>query len=147
MITSKNGYDLIKESEGLKLQSYQDTGGIWTIGYGHTGGVQSNQTITEVRANELLAQDVSDAEFGLNNSGLTLSQNQYDALIDFIFNLGITKFRGSTLYKKIQLNSNDPLIAKEFKKWIYGKVNGKQTQLPGLILRRQREIDLYFNKN
>jgi lysozyme len=147
MTTNKNGYDLIKESEGLRLHSYQDTGGIWTLGYGHTGGVQPNQTITEIRANELLTQDVSDSEFGLNNSGLTLNQNQFDALIDFIFNLGITKFRGSTLYKKIQLNPNDPLIAKEFKKWVYGKINGKQTQLPGLILRRQREVDLYFNKN
>jgi lysozyme len=147
MTTSRNGYDLIKESEGLRLKSYQDTGGIWTIGYGSTGGVQPNQNITEERANQLLAQDVSDCEFGLNNSGLVLNQNQYDACIDFIFNLGITKFKKSTLFKKITANPNDPAIATEFKKWVYGNVNGVMTQLPGLIARRQKEADLYFNQN
>jgi len=67
--------------------------------------------------------------------------------IDFIFNLGITKFLKSTLCKKIKANINDPAIAIEFNRWVYGRINGAMVKLPGLVQRRQKECDLYFNKN
>jgi len=144
MKASQKAYDLIKESEALRLQSYRDTGNILTIGYGHTFGVQQGQIITEEIANLYLLKDVTDCENELNALGLDLDQNQYDACIDFIFNLGIARFKSSTLLKKIRKNRNDITIKDEFAKWIYGRVNGKPVKLEDLVTRRYKETRLYF---
>jgi lysozyme len=71
---------------------------------------------------------------------MSVNQNQYDALVSFVFNLGIGAFRKSTLLKKIQANPNDPAIRAEFMKW----VNAGGKPLKGLITRRAAEADLYF---
>lgn len=147
MTTSDNGYNLIKESESLRLKTYSDSGGILTIGYGHTFGVKPNQVIIESIADDFLKNDVRGCEISLNKLGLNLNQNQYDACIDFIFNLGIGNFMNSTLYKKIKANPSDQAIEKEFKKWVYCKRAGKNVVLPGLVTRRNKEAELYFNKN
>lgn len=141
MKTSSKGIELIKEHEGFSSRGYLCPAGKWTIGYGHTGGVKSGDVISKWQAEELLRKDVLTAERALNRQRLPLSQNQFDALVSFTFNVGVGNFQKSTLLRKVRVNVNDPSIAVEFKKWVYG--GGKV--LPGLVKRRQAEAGLYFS--
>lgn len=131
---------IIRHFEGLSLTAYKCPAGIWTIGYGHTAHVRPGDTITQNQANELLEKDIRRFEQYLDGLALGISQNQYDALISFIFNIGTDAFSKSTMLRKIKSNPNDPSIAAEFRRWIYsqGKV------LPGLQRRREEELKLYF---
>ncbi len=142
MKLSQQGFSLIADSEGLRLKAYRCTAGVLTIGYGHTKGVKAGDTCTVQQAIDWLREDVKEAERAVNAKGLKISQNQFDALVDFVFNLGDDKFSSSTLLKKLKANPNDPVIAAEFKKWVYS--GGKKTD--GLVIRRQKEIELYFKK-
>lgn len=90
----------IKEFEGLRLKSYKDSAGVWTIGYGHTRGVKSGQVITEKQAESLLRGDLLGSEKYVNGLGLSFSQGQFDALVDFVYNLGTGSLGRSTLLKK-----------------------------------------------
>src|SRR4029077_6585034 len=107
MKISDAGLGLIKESEALRLDSYQDVVGIWTIGYGHTGPeVVEGLHITEDAANALLLSDLETAEKCIDNSvSVQLTQGQYDALCSFVFNLGCMALRNSSLLRK--LNAGD----------------------------------------
>lgn len=139
---SDNGLKLITESEGLELKAYPDpgTGGEpWTIGYGHTKNVCKGMTCTKEEALKWLRQDVSWAEDAVNELVyVPLTQNQFDALVDFIFNVGRTNFANSTLLRK--LNKADYVgAAAEFQRW--NKAAGKV--LPGLTKRRQKEAQLF----
>lgn len=141
MKISKNGIDLIKEFEGLELKSYVDSVGVLTIGYGSTGShVYPNQKITEKQAEELLLNDISRFEKGVNDFvKVPLNQNQFDALVSFSFNLGLGNLRSSTLLKK--LNNKDYLgAANEFPRW--NRAGGKV--LNGLTRRRLREKELFL---
>ena len=142
MKTSDKGIDLIKKYEGLRLNAYLDAVGVWTIGFGHTLNVKSTDVITLDEAEYFLRQDVEFAEKEVNRHNLNINQNQFDALVSFVFNLGVGNFARSTLLRKIKSNPNDPTIRKEFERWIYagGKV------LNGLVRRRKEEADLYFAK-
>ena len=73
--TNQAGLQLIESFEGLRLTSYQDSVGVWTIGYGHTSGVKPGQTITQQQAQTFLQQDLGVAEAGINHLGLTLTDN------------------------------------------------------------------------
>jgi len=143
MKTSNNGIELIKRHEGLRLNAYKCTSGKLTIGYGHTKGVKIGQTITEEEAERLLREDLIVAENEINRHNLNLNQNQFDALVSFVFNVGIGNFQTSTLLKKIKLDPNNKSIENEFKSWVY---SGGKVSL-GLIKRRKEEAELYFNKN
>ena len=125
----------IKEFEGLCLKSYKDSAGVWTIGYGHTRGVKSGQIITEKQAESLLRGDLLSSEEFVNNLGLSLSQGQFDALVDFAYNLGTGSLSRSTLLKKILTKAPTSEIQNEFKRWVYA--GGKK--LPGLVKRRTWE--------
>jgi lysozyme len=107
MKTSEKGINLIKKFEGCKLTSYKCPAGIWTIGYGHTRNVHKGEVITQQQAEELLKQDLSVYEAGVNAMQLNVNQNQYDALISFAFNLGLSALGKSTLLKRIKVNPND----------------------------------------
>lgn len=144
MKTSNKGIELIKQFEGLRLKAYRDSGGKWTIGYGHTGGVKSGDVITAQQANDFLIRDIKMAENAINGLNLNLTQNQFDALVSFVFNVGTGNFGTSTLRKKLINNPDDPSIFDEFKRWKYGKVNGKSVVLPGLVKRREAEAKLYM---
>ena len=138
--TSIKGIELIKKHEGCRLQAYKCPAGVWTIGYGHTQGVKAGQSITQAEADNYLKSDLKTFESFLNRAGLRLNQNQFDALVSFIFNVGSGAFHGSTLKKKIQANPSDPTIRDEFRKW----KNGGGRVLPGLVKRREDEANLYF---
>ncbi len=141
MKASKAAYILIQQFESLHLQAYKCPGGILTIGYGHTSGVHEGMTITESEADELLAEDIEVCEKQINSLNLSLNQNQFDALVSFLFNVGFGNFSKSTLLLKVRINPCDNSIADEFAKWVYSK--GKK--LTGLQRRRTSEIKLYFS--
>ena len=140
MRTSRKGIEFIKAHEGLRLEAYLCPSGVPTIGYGHTYNVKMGDRITEEQAEMLLIGDLIVAETEVNRYGLDLTQNQFDALVSFVFNVGVGNFRRSTLLKRLKANPNDPDIANQFKRWVYG--NGKV--LPGLVRRRNDEAKLYF---
>jgi len=145
MQTGKAGLELIKSFEGLGLKAYLCPSGVLTIGYGHTGKVRGNKitlqtTITPEEAETLLKEDLTRFEKAVDSLvKVPLNSNQFDALVSFVFNIGINAFSGSTLLKL--LNSGDYKGAsQQFKRWIYG--NGKKV-LEGLKKRRTAEEKLF----
>jgi len=148
MKISQKGIDLIKSFEGLSLKSYLCPAKVWTIGYGTTKGVTEGMRITLQQAENFLREDLEFFEQGISKLvKRKLTQCQFDALVAFVYNIGLGKkdyggFYESTLRKKVNINPNDPSIAIEFSKWIHagGKV------LEGLKKRRLAESELYFTK-
>lgn len=141
MKASVDAYELIKQFEGLRLEAYLCPAGIWTIGYGHTSGVSPNSFITIQEADEYLHRDVAAIEMQLNKLNLSLRQCQWDAIVSFVFNVGIGNFKASTLLAKIRINPDDNSIIDEFLRWVYA--NGKVMR--GLQKRRLIEMKLYFS--
>ena len=132
----------IIEFEGCKLTAYKCPAGVWTIGVGHTKGVRQGQTITEAQAMSLLKGDLLPCENYVNNLGVCKTQGQFDALVDFTFNLGTAALGRSTLLKYIRANKPEQYIRGEFAKW----VNSGGVPLRGLKRRRQWEADRYYGK-
>lgn len=146
MKLSQEGFALLKKFEGCELSAYQDSVGVWTIGYGWTQPVEGRS----VAAGMVITQEVADSLLG---SGIVqyekevtgllkvdVNQNQFDALVDFAYNLGPRALKGSTLLKK--LNAGDYAgAAEEFSKW--NKAGGKV--LKGLVARRAAERTLFLS--
>ena len=102
MTYSKMGLQLTERFEGCRLESYPDTGGVWTIGYGHTHGVHPGMTCTPEQAQSWLEQDIQAATDAVNRLvTVSLKQPEFDALVDFVFNLGVGAFARSTMLKDI----------------------------------------------
>lgn len=142
MKISPKGVSIVKQFEGCRLDAYKCPAGIWTIGYGHTGkDVSPGMQIAQTEADRLLAADLVRFEDGVNALGLTLTQGQFDALVSFAFNLGLSSLRKSTLLKK--LKAGDVAGAgEEFLKWT--KAGGRV--LTGLALRRAAERERFLAK-
>ena len=144
MRTSDNGINLIKGFEGFRSEPYQDSVGVWTIGYGHTHGRDTwpdSRPITDEEATIYLRGDLAVAEDAVNAYIIVpLNQNQFDALVSFTFNLGSENLRKSTLRRKLSY-SDYTGAAEEFGKWIYagGKI------LTGLVMRRAKEKELFLS--
>jgi len=142
---SKNGLSLTENFEGLRLTAYPDpatNGDPWTIGYGHTGPeVHKGMTITQEQAEELLMQDVKKAAATVNAKVTTdITQEEFDALVDFVFNVGAGNFNASTLLKKV--NAGDIHgAADEFLKW--DMAAGKH--MVGLLKRRHAEAEEFLS--
>lgn len=137
---SDSGLALTKRFEGLNLDSYQDQVGVWTIGYGHTGpSVHGGLTITEDQADQLLRSDIAAAVTCVNGAvTATINQNQFDALVDFVFNLGCSALLSSTLLR--DLNAGDfAAAATQFLLWDHAG----GVVISGLHRRRQAERDLF----
>lgn len=132
----------IIDFEGCKLTAYKCPAGVWTIGVGHTKGVKQGQKITEAQAISLLKGDLLPCENYVNNLGVCKTQGQFDALVDFCFNLGTGALGRSTLLKFIRQGKAEQYIRGEFAKWV--KSGGKT--LAGLVNRRAWEADRYFGK-
>lgn len=140
MKISETGIKLICKWEEFRAYAYVCPAGLWTIGYGHTGGVKPTDKIDLAQGEAYLRQDLEIVERCLNALKLELNQNQYDALCSLIFNIGTGNFLRSTLLKDLQAKQYDKASA-EFLKW--RKANGKV--LKGLEARRKDEQEL-FNK-
>jgi lysozyme len=140
MQISENGLAMIRHWEGCELEAYQDGGGLWTIGYGHTADVCEGMVWTDDQARAALAEDaVSIAADPVNSLvAVPLSQNQFDALCDFTYNLGQGNLSESTLLA--MLNAGDYAGAQaEFPRW--NQVAGQPSQ--GLTNRRNAEANLF----
>jgi len=149
MKLDKSGYDLIKSFEGLSLKPYKCSAGIATIGFGNTyyeNNVKvqmSDAVITKQRAEDLLKLNAD--RFAVKVSNIVhkpITQNQFNSLVSFAYNLGSGALASSTLLKLVNINPNDAMIAKEFLRW--NKAGGKPIQ--GLTNRRIKESALYFTK-
>lgn len=146
-IMNEKAIKLIKEFEQLYLEAYLCPAGVWTIGWGHTKGVKPGMKITEEQAEELLEEDMQEAIRVVERLNVDLSDNQYNALVSFVFNIGGSAFATSTIRRKILANPENPKIAEEIKKWKYATnpKTKKKEVLPGLVRRRKREAELYFS--
>ncbi|HEY9761730.1 MAG TPA: lysozyme [Trichocoleus sp.] len=151
-ITSKAinsaGLEIIKHFEGIRLKAYQDSVGVWTIGYGHTSmagppHVTPGMTISAAEAETILKRDLGVFEKGVDDAvTATVNSDQFSALVSFAFNVGLGNLRNSTLLKK--LNAGDSKgAAEEFLRWSYA--GGKQ--LPGLLRRRRAERALFLSQD
>jgi len=149
MKLDKKGYDLIKEFEGLKLKPYLCSASVPTIGYGSTyyeNGTKVKLTdapITKERADalfQIVADDFAKRVLPLVKKPLT--QNQFNSIVSFAFNLGVRALQNSTLLRLVNINPNDANIAKEFLKW--NKAGG--VVVKGLTNRRIKESALYYTK-
>ncbi|MFN5351138.1 MAG: lysozyme [Alphaproteobacteria bacterium] len=139
MKTNTYGIEIIKHFEGFSSTPYLCPAGYKTIGYGHLIKANENFTsITLTEAEELLIKDLRKAENSvINLINTTLHENQFSALVSFVYNLGGGALQGSTLRMKI--NRGETNVENEFLKWVYA--NGKK--LRGLLNRRIAEAELF----
>jgi lysozyme len=147
MKLDENGYKLITGFEGLKLKPYLCSARIPTIGYGNT--YYSNgkhvtfldEAITQVQAFEMFKEIADRFALAVNRQlKKTVTQNQFNSLVSFAYNVGTGAFISSTLLKKVNSNPNDPSIKTEFLKW--NKAGGKIVN--GLTIRRNQEQINYY---
>lgn len=142
---SEAGLNLIKKSEGFRAETYLDIAGIPTIGYGHrlTPGEKFPNGLTEAQAAAILDGDVRQA---CSSVGLfvkvALTQGEFDALVDFVFNLGSSRLRNSTLLVDLNAGRTDD-AATQLLRWDHGDVNGKEVEVAALKARRQAEYDMW----
>ena len=122
----------LKKFEQLRLTAYQDAKGVWTIGYGHTGGVRKGDRISEVQAEAFLRNDLQTAEKYVQTIARVVTQGQFDALVDFAFNCGVGALKTSTLLQYIQSGRKTWEIQEQFLRW----VNSGGKKLGGLVTRR-----------
>ena len=145
MELSQKGKDLIMQFEGLKLSAYQDSVGIWTIGYGNTfyedgKPVKKGDIITHNRAIELFNLIVKRFEVGVDELVTSnLNQNQFDALVCLSYNIGLGNFKSSSLLKMVNNGPSNTAIYLQFLRW--NKAKGKVIE--GLTRRRMAESNLY----
>lgn len=142
MKPSKNFIKLCHGSEGCELKAYQDSGGIWTIGWGHTFGVKEGDVITQEKADQLFYEDCEFFITWLNKRPFNLSQNAFDAVLDLIYNIGPGNLsRDNQLYNSLQ-TGYDEGIKEGFRRHVYDSHGVKQ---PGLVKRREEELKLMFS--
>jgi GH24 family phage-related lysozyme (muramidase) len=141
---SLRGLAHIKGWEGFKSSVYLDVAGLPTIGYGHL--IKPHErftTITEAQAGALLAKDVTSAESAVNKYvKVPLTQNQFDALVSFAFNVGNGAFANSTMLKRINEGKYTE-AGYEFGRWVFITVGGKKTVSAGLVNRRTADYNLF----
>lgn len=144
---SDDGFELIVKVEGVRLKSYLDTRGIWTVGIGHTKTAHKDQVISNTQVHELFETDSLWVENCINNEDLSINQNQFDALFSLVFNIGETQWRTSTLRRYLKKGIIDPKsINFAWKMWNKETINGIKTISNGAVNRRNKELELFFKK-
>ena len=133
------------------MAAYQDSAGIWTIGYGtihyeDNTPVKKGDTISLARADQLIEQDIDIRGVKVNAALIpaVLNQNQFNALVSFAYNAGIGSLLNSTLLRLVKENPNNPAIRDSFMVWNKVHLNGKLVPIKGLTIRRGAEADMYF---
>lgn len=137
MHTSEIGRKELCEYEGIRYKAYRDTGGVWTIGVGHTGPeVHKGLVVDKNQVDQWLVEDLKEAEDAIHRWVVVpLTQGQFDALASFVFNIGEYAFRKSTLLKKLNAKDYDG-ARNQFKRWV---LDDGMVQ-PGLVKRRNGEM-------
>jgi lysozyme len=141
MKISEDGLELIKKFEGCETTAYQDSVGVWTIGFGHTKGVEEGQTCSVEDAESMLADEMDEYEGYVNNMvKVELQQHEFDALVAWVYNLGPTNLGESTMLKVLNGGQFDR-VPDEMNRWT--RAGGKI--LEGLVRRRQAESLMFQN--
>jgi lysozyme len=142
MKINSKGLDILKQFEGLRLKAYQDSVGVWTIGYGETRGVKPGMVITEAEAEEMLKNSLEEFEAGVAalTSQVHVTDNQFSSLVVFAYNVGLGNLKSSTLLRKLNLGDFKG-AADEFLRW--DKAGGQK--LAGLTRRREAERALFLS--
>lgn len=131
--------DLVKEFEGFRPTAYLCPAGVWTIGYGTTENVDPGDEVTEQEAEEMLMDDLLEASKAIDDLvDVELTQQQYDALTSFVYNVGRDAFRNSTMLRLLNAGDYDG-AAKQFPRW--NKGGGRV--LAGLARRREVERQVF----
>jgi lysozyme len=142
MRVSQKGRRLIENWEGRELEAYRDGGGVWTIGVGHTGpDVKKGMVIDDAECDRLLDIDLDEHCIDRFLGDVPTNQDQYDAMTSLAFNIGLERFRNSTVLKRHKLR-NHIGAANAFLLWKYD--NGKL--IPGLLRRREAERKVYMGR-
>ena len=143
MRTSEAGILLIKSFEGCRTVAYQDAVGVWTIGYGHTIDVKEGMTITQHQCDVMLEVDIETYGNYVNKYVIvSLTQNQFDALVSWVYNLGPTNLRNSTMLKVLNAGKYEE-VPYQMQRW--NRAGGKV--LKGLVVRRTAEAELFKNES
>lgn len=129
----------IKKFEGVRLTAYQDSVGVWTIGYGHTKDVKKGDRITQYQAEQFLREDLKKFEAVADKCKRITTQGRYDAILDFIYNCGPANFESSTLKKYIEVGKATWEIQEQFLRW----VNAGGKKIGGLVSRRIWEANRF----
>lgn len=147
MKLTKEGTDLIHEFESCRLEAYLCPANKWTIGWGNTyyadgSPVKNGDKITQAQADRLFEIIINRKVAQVRKVvPPNLNDEQFSALVSFVYNIGITKFKSSTLLKRVIADKDDPDIAYQFSRWI-----NKGTSFEnGLRRRRKAEAELYFS--
>lgn len=141
MTYSKTGLHLTEQFEGCRLTAYKDSGGVWTVGYGHVAGVHAGMTCTQAQAEMWLQQDLAWAVSRVNaDVHVPLTQEEFDALVDFCFNCGAGNLDSSTLLKLVNAGRFAE-AAQQFEAW--DRCDG--SVVAGLLRRREAE-EVEFNE-
>ena len=139
MNISKEGLSLIKKFEGCELEAYLCPAGVWTIGYGHTKDVKEGDKINKEEADYLLQEEMMEYESYINDFvEVPLEQNQFDALCSWVYNLGPTNLKNSTMLRVLNEEKYAD-VPQEIKRW--NKAGGEV--LDGLIKRREAEAKMF----
>lgn len=139
MKTSEEGKALIKKFEGCELKAYLCPAQVWTIGYGHTAGVNEGDVCTQEDADRMLSEDLEEFEGYVREAvDVALEQNEFDALVAWTYNLGPGNLQSSTMLKRINENKFED-VPSEMRRW--NKSGGKV--LDGLVRRREAEALLF----
>ena len=139
MQLSKTGIELLKHFEGCELKAYQDSVGVWTIGYGHTKGIYEGLEITQLEAEKMLQDELPEYEGYITDKVVPmLQQHEYDALVCWVYNLGPTNLSSSTLLKRLNAGEFDD-VPFQMKRW--DKAGGQP--LLGLTRRSNAEALLF----
>ena len=145
MKLSQKGVDFIKSHEALRLKAYQDSKGVWTIGWGHTKNVHPGDVITREQAEQFIRDDFAWVERTLNADLVTgrdkplVAQNELDALCSLVFNIGSDAYLESTVRRKIK-QGDKMAAARAFKMWVYSE----HKFIQGLANRRADEVRLFL---
>jgi lysozyme len=143
MKISQEGVNLIKHFEGCRLEAYKCPAGVWTIGYGHTKGVKEGDAIEQEAAEAFLIEDLEAFEQAVARLvKVPITQQQFDALVSFTFNLGAGNLAASTLLRKLN-NYQYIEVPEQMMRWV--KAGGQV--LDGLVRRRAAEAALFQNKD
>lgn len=142
---SREGRALIQQFEGLSLTAYLCPAGKWTIGYGHTEGVQPGDKITRAHADALLAADLVSYGNPIDEAlgACETSQHEFDAMVSLAFNVGIAGCKGSTVLR-LHRQGDRQGAARAFGMWNKATVNGRLQEVPGLTRRRAAEAAFYL---
>ena len=145
MKLSQKGVDFIKSHEALRLKAYQDSKGVWTIGWGHTKNVHPGDVITREQAEQFIRDDFAWVERTLNADLVAgrdkplVTQNEFDALCSLVFNIGSNAYLESTVRRKIK-QGDKMAAAHAFGMWVYSEHKFVQ----GLANRRADETRLFL---